>query len=269
MRHIKLLSIFVTLVFSGFTNLSLAQNIGVHPTTLEFALTSNQSETQVINLSNGSAKKVQFKLYLNDWIRDSAGGHVYYDANTQPRSCAKWITLSKDFVELEPGQSTTVNIKMQVPDNPDAIKEMKWSMLFVETVEEQNAQASKGAQATVNNLLRVGVHIYQTPPSLTKKQMKVYSLTPVPNANNTYQIYCQNIGDIMLDCKAYIELSSMADGKKIKLDAVEFPVFPDQKRYIIFQLPANLPKGKYSALAVVDAGEDLSLEAVETNIEVK
>jgi len=269
MTNKKLLFSAVLVIIACFFNRVIAQNLGVHPTTLEFTLTNSQSETQVINLSNGSTKKVQFKLYMNDWNRDSLGGHIYYEPNTQASSCSPWITLSRNFVELEPGASTTVNVKMQVPDAADATSKMKWSMLFIETVQEQNAQANKGSAATVNNLLRVGVHIYQTPPSLTKKQMKVISLSPIPNATNLYQVYCQNVGDIMLECKAYIELTSLADGKKIKLDAVEFPTFPAQKRYVIFQLPLNLPKGKYSALAVIDAGEDLSLEAVETNIEIK
>jgi len=34
-------------------------------------------------------------------------------------------------------------------------------------------------------------------------------------------------------------------------------------------MPKDLPKGKYSALAVLDAGEDVALEAVESEIEIK
>lgn len=269
MRHIKFAFLLSLLLLVCFSVRSSAQNLGVHPTTLEFNLANGQSETQVINISNGSDKKVQFKLYLNDWIRDTLGGHAYYEPNTQPRSCSRWVTLSKNFVELEPGQFTTVNVKLQIPDSPAATSEMKWSMLFIETVEEQVNNGNKAAAATVKNLLRIGVHIYQTPPNLTKKQMKVYEIKPVPNAKNTYQLVCQNIGDIMLECKSYLELSAMSDGKKIKLDPVEFPTFPSQKRYVTFQLPANIAKGKYSVLGVVDSGEDMSLEAVETTIDVE
>ena len=269
MRHTRTTFLLSLLLLVCFSVHSKAQNLGVHPTTLEFNLINGQSETQVINISNGSDKKVQFKLYLNDWIRDSVGGHAYFEPNTQPRSCSRWVTLSKNFVELEPGQFTTVNVKLQLPDSPAVTNQMKWSMLFIETVEEQVNNGNKGAAATVKNLLRIGVHIYQTPPTLTKKQMKVYEIKPVPNAKNTYQVVCQNVGDMMLECKSYIELSSMADGKKTKLEPVEFPVFPGQKRYVTFQLPANIAKGKYSALGVVDAGEDLSLEAVESTIEVE
>lgn len=246
-----------------------AQNLGVYPTALSFALAKGSSESQVVNITNGSDKKMQFRLYLNDWIRDSIGGHEYYEPNTISRSCSKWITLNKNFVELEPGKSTTITIKLAVPEDPNATNEMKWSMLFVETVEENTSQASKGATAAVQNLLRIGIHIYQTPPSLSDKQIKAFDLTPVAGQEKKYQLLCQNTGNVMIQCKSYLELASMADGQKIKLDPVDFPMFPQQKRYVMFELPANIQKGKYSALAVLDGGEDISLEAVESVVEIK
>jgi len=269
MTRTHLLIVFSALLLAVSFNKTNAQNLGVQPTTLDFALSSSQSETQVIHLSNASGKKAQFKLYINDWMRDSTGGHTYYEANSLPRSCARWITLSKNFIEIEPGQSTSVNVKLQLPDSPSASTEMKWAMLFVETVEEQDNSTTKGTAATVKNLLRVGVHIYQTPPTLTKKQIAVYAIKKVPTATNTYQVYCQNTGDLMLECKSYLKLTSVTDGKEYKLDDVEFPMFPGQYRYVTFQLPANLPKGKYSALGFLDAGEEIPLEAKESTIEIK
>ena len=248
---------------------AIAQNLGIHPTTLEFRLSGGQTESQVVHLSNGSDKKVQFRLYLNDWYRDTVGGHAYFRPDTLPQSCSKWVTLDKTFVEVEPGKSADVNVKLQLPEDPNATNEMKWSMLFIETVEEQSAAAAKGAQAAVRNLLRMGVHIYQTPPTVTGKQIKVYDLTQVPNEPNAYQVLCQNTGKVMVECSSYIELASLADGKKTKLAPVEYPLFPAQRRYVRFTIPSDLPKGKYSALAVVDAGEDVSLEAVESTIEIK
>lgn len=262
--------IVFALLFFVFASLTVsAQNLGAYPTTLDFKLAGGQGESQVVNISNGSAKKVQFRLYLNDWIRDSIGGHAYYRADTLPRSCAKWVSLSTNFVELEPGQVKQVTVKLQMPDDPNAVKEMKWAMLFIETVEEANAAKNSSTQASVRNLLRIGVHIYQTPPTLSNREIKVLDLKPSAEGANTYNLVCKNTGDIMLECKSYLELSSLADGTKTKLEAVEFPIFPDQRRLVTFELPKNLAKGKYSALAVVDGGEDMSLEAVESQVEVK
>lgn len=246
-----------------------AQNLGVYPTALSFALSRGNSESQVVNITNGSDKKMQFRLYLNDWIRDTIGGHEYYEPSTHPRSCSRWVTLNKNFVELEPGKSAQITIKLSIPDSTGVTDEMKWSMLFVETVEENTAQASKNATAAVQNLLRIGIHIYQTPPNLTDKQIKAYDIKPVAGEDKKYQLVCQNTGNIMIQCKSYLELDPMGGGQKIKLDPIDFPMFPQQKRYVTFELPANIQKGKYSALAVLDGGEDISLEAVESVVEIK
>jgi P pilus assembly chaperone PapD len=265
----KLFSLAVFLLCISIAAQVSAQNLGVYPTALSFQLTKGNSESQVVNITNGSDKKMQFRLYLNDWIRDTLGGHEYYEPATIDRSCSKWITLNKNFVELEPGKSAQVTIKMNIPDEAGADAEMKWSMLFVETVEENTAQAAKNATAAVQNLLRIGIHIYQTPPTLTDKQIKAYDLKPLAGQDKKYQLFCQNTGNVMIQCKSYLELASMADGQKVKLEPIDFPMFPQQKRYVTFELPANIQKGKYSALAVLDGGEDISLEAVESVVEVK
>jgi len=268
MVRIKLF--FLTfLLFTGFSLRCYAQNVGAHPTIIDFSLGAGQTESQVINLTNGSDQKVQFKMYMNDWMRDSSGGHLYFDPNTQPRSCSRWITLDKNFVELEPHQSSTISVKMTVPDSASAVSEMKWAMLFVETVEEQKNSDAKKAQAMVRNLLRIGIHIYQTPPTLTKKEIKAVKVEAVPENSKQYRLICKNTGQLMLQCKSHLELTNVKDGNRIKLDEVEFPAFPDQTRYVIFDLPANIVKGKYAVLAVVDVGEDVPLEAIESEIEIK
>jgi hypothetical protein len=241
MRQIHILFLFV---LAGFISIkSSAQNLGIHPTTLEYKLEKGQNESQVIHMTNGSDKKIQFRLYLNDWLRDSTGGHAYFRADTLHHSCSRWVTIDKSFVEVQPGKSEDVTVKLSMPDSINAVDEMKWSMLFIETVEEQNQAASKGAQAAVRNLLRMGVHIYQTPPSVRKKEIKVIDLTKVANEANQYQVLCENTGDVMLDCSSYMKLNNMADGKEIKLDPVDYPLFPDQRRYVKFELPKDLPKG--------------------------
>lgn len=245
-----------------------AQNLGVYPTTINFNLANGQSEAQTITISNGSSKKVQFRTYLNDWIRDTVGGHAYYDPGTLKNSCSKWVSVDKNFIELEPGETAQLTVQIRVPDAPDATSGMKWSMLFIETVQEQLTSDDTKASASVRNLLRIGVHIYQTPPGVSEKSIMAVDLKPIPDVKNVYNFLCQNTGDVMLECKAYLQLTSLASGEETKLDFVEFPMFPGQRRYVTFELPKNMPEGKYNVLGVLDAGDDIPLEAVETDIEI-
>ncbi len=258
--------LFVIVIILGIPSNVFGQNIGIFPSILDFHVAPNQSETQNINLSNSSNQKLQFRLYLNDWLRDTTGGHEYMEPNTISRSCAKWVSLSKSFVELEPGQSTQVGVKLQVPDS---VKEMKWAMLFVETVQEKKDDKSKAAKTSINNIMRIGVHIYETPPGLTQKQVKVEDFKLLDPKNRIYRLICKNTGEVMLTCNAYLELASLATSKRTKVEVPEFPMFPQQTRYVDFKLPADLAKGKYSSLAVIDAGEDMAPEAAEQTIEIK
>jgi hypothetical protein len=270
MKQFKLFLASLVIFFTTANLTTFAQpNLGVYPTILEYHLANGQSESKAIHLTNNSPDTVQFRLYINDWYRDTMGGHAYFRADTLPQSCAKWMTTDKNFIQLETGKSTDVTVKLSLPDDGSATDKMRWAMLFIETVEEKKNIKEKGTQAAVRNVLRIGVHVYQTPPTITEKSIKVIDLTPVPKTTNTYQLLCQNTGKVMVDCKSYLVLNSMADGKETKLEPVEFPMFPEQRRYVVFELPKDFPKGKYSVQGVLDGGEDISLEAVENVIDVK
>jgi hypothetical protein len=78
-----------------------------------------------------------------------------------------------------------------------------------------------------------------------------------------------NTGEIQIQCKATLTLTNTSTGEEIKLDRVEFPMFPEGKRVVRFAIPEKTPKGKYSALAILDIGEDKELQAIEKTIEIK
>jgi hypothetical protein len=45
-------------------------------------------------------------------------------------------------------------------------------------------------------------------------------------------------------------------------------MFPEQVRYIDFSLPQQLAKGKYTLTGIIDAGNDVPLEAGQLTIEI-
>lgn len=254
-----------------FALTSSAQRISIQPSILEYRLAAGGSQTQAVTVTNLSDKKLVFQAYLADWLRDSSGGHQYFRPDTLSRSCASWVSLNKTLLELEPNASQEILVQMQTPADAAKLNEMKWAMLFLQSVEEQDAaaRAAKQMQTQVKEILRVGIHIYQTPPSVNEYKAKAVSLVPLPAEKNAYEFVLKNTGGAMLQCKAYMELTNVADGKSYTTEKTEFPVFPDGMRKVKLTLPAELPKGKYSALAILDPGSDLPLEAVEKAVEVK
>jgi P pilus assembly chaperone PapD len=248
---------------------SKAQQFAIQPGTISFNVDPGKTQTQVVRITNASNKKLAFQAYLNDWLRDTTGGHSYFRPDTLKRSCANWVTLSRNFVEVQPNQTEEILVTLNGPSDPALFEQAKWAMLFVQSVEEQEtAKSTKDLKTQVKETIRVGIHLYQTPNTLTKTAAQALSLRPAKD-KGTYEFVVANAGDIMLQCKATLTLTNTQNGEEIKLDRVEFPMFPEGKRVVRFAIPEKLAKGKYSALAVLDIGEDQELQAIEKSIEIK
>jgi len=248
------------------------QQVGIQPATLDFHLSPGRTEAQVVKITNLSSQKMVFQLSLADWLRDSTGAHQYFRADTLPHSCASWVKLEKNSIEILPGRSEDILIRLQGPSDAQAFQQMKWAMLFLQSAPEQDntAHKNKETETKIQQLLRVGIHIYQTPPSVTNSgAARAVALREAPDEKNAYDFSMINTGGTMLQCKVHLELTSIETGREIRSDIIEFPVFPEGKRVIRLKIPAATSSGKYSALAVLDIGEESSLEAIEKNIEVK
>lgn len=251
--------------------LACSQNISFQPSILDFHVPAGASQSQVVKVSNYSNKKMIFQAYLGDWYRDSSGGHRYFRPDTLSRSCARWIKLNRNTVEIDSGKTEEIIVQMQPPADMKEVNEMKWSMLFLQTNPEQQGAAEKGKNVStqVKEILRVGIHIYETPPNVSRKLAKADTLMKIDTIRNAYDFKIRNIGEVMIQCKANMELTDINTGQQYKLEQSEFPMFPDAKRTVRFTVPATVPKGKYSALAILDYGEDAALEAVTKEIEVQ
>ncbi|MDB5230024.1 MAG: hypothetical protein JWN76_829 [Chitinophagaceae bacterium] len=266
----RLLQVLASLLFwAPFTGST--QNISFQPSILDFHVPAGSSQSQVVRVSNYSNKKMIFQAYLGDWYRDSSGGHHYFRPDTLDRSCAKWIKLNRNTIEIDSGKTEEIIVQMQPPADMKEVNQMKWSMLFLQTNPEQQGAAEKGKNVStqVKEILRVGIHVYETPPNVIRKLAKADTLVKIDTVKNAYDFKIRNIGDVMIQCKANMELTDINTGQQYKLEQSEFPMFPDAKRSVRFAIPATVPKGKYSALAILDYGEDAALEAVTKEIEVQ
>ena len=254
------------------------KKIVVTPTIVYFNTEAGRPETRTISVMNNTDKPYQFRLLMKDWERDSLGRHRYFLAGAHSRSCARWLTADKTFLEVRPGEVGRVNITMTIPDTVELSErgdtvnsnEMKWTMVLLETMTEKSVAQKHGKVTTkIGQAATIGVHIYQTPPALQNvKEVRMLSLKKL-NDDRHYRIIAQNKGEAHLRCFFSIELMSQETGEKITLEEKAAPLFPLQERYVDFELPQNLAKGKYTMVAIVDAKDDeVPLEAAELEIEI-
>lgn len=249
-----------------------AKGMIVLPSIVSFNLSNGQSASREITLTNRLPEKKQFKIYLGDWERDSMGDHKYTPPNSISRSCARWLSVSRDIIELDPDSSAIITVRMQLPDSAEAIQEMKWTMVFIQLVNEEKAHKTEKdiTQQVIYNF-RVGVHVYQTPPNLKRVYLSMLSFKNIVNKKDSmlYQIACLNDGTQQLKVKCNFELTNLSTGEKTKLPQQDFPMFPGQKRLVNYLLPTGLKPGKYSILATADGGDDMPLQASQAEVDIQ
>ncbi|MGR3810640.1 hypothetical protein [Jiulongibacter sp. NS-SX5] len=265
----KLLYLFCLIIFC---NSSFAQILSVNPVKLSFDLGSpNSTQTQVINITNNSDTNQALEVLTGDWIRNEDGGHSYYSPGTKPYSCANWISTNTNFLNIPPGETERIIVTLQAPENSEDLEKMKWGMLYLQgsKIRENVQDLNTNLQTKVNEVMRFGIHVYQTPPHLTQLSASVEGLEVNPKNAGVYNLQVFNTGSVMTQVKTFLELTNVETGQEYKGEEKECPIFPAGKRVVPLPLPKDLPKGQYSMLAILDYGDPNSLEAIEKIITIE
>lgn len=255
----------VIVLLPTYISVSAQSGIAAAPMQLTFDAGPGATQTQKITLSNPSAGTITMAAGLSDWYRDSTGSIIYAPASSLPASCSGWLEIfpASQFV-LEPGELKEVTVVINMPVN--APKESTNSMLTFTQLNKQKAISQQGI--VINLAVRLGVQIYNVPPGVHKKEIDIDQFTDTlfREANTVEkQLYLKlrNSGEISTQGKASIELTHMGTGAKTALPAVPFYTLPGAIRQIRIQLSKDLPPGKYSAVALIDYGEDQELRIGE------
>lgn len=244
--------------------------ISVGPSIVRFNAAPGKAELKTISIKNNLNKPVAFKLYIRDWLRDSVGGHEYYKADTLSQSCANMVSIEPaSYLKVDSGKIGKIVMRMKPPVTAKNT-EMKWAMLFIESLPDETLakDKKKALQMQINTTARIGVHIYQTPPGAVTKAVDQVKLATDSVQKGFVYLYMKNVGQVMLDCKAHLELTHLSTAEETITKEVTFPVFPDGFRKAKLDLPKNIKPGNYSLLAILDYGVDVPLEAVQQNITI-
>jgi hypothetical protein len=238
------------------------------PAKVGFNLDKGESASQAITIQNTLDDTMRINFSFVDWERDSTGQHKHYYKPGFTHSCQSWVSFDRSYVEVAPGQTEVITVTMKIPDSASAIEEMKWAMLLATPMDNTVMTKGKNYTTGVRKTSSLGIHLYQTPPSITKKEVKMISFTEL--TDKSYRITSENTGGLQTSTLYSIELTSLSTGERTKLGPNEAPLFPGQRRVMDFKLPETIAKGKYTAVAIVDVSDDeVALEVAEKEIEVK
>lgn len=249
---------------------SNGQKISVSPTRLYFDLAPGKFQTKKVRIQNNSNKKLQFEMTFGDFHPDVGGKLTFADDAVY--SCKEWLTATPSFLELEPGQGEDVNVLLQVPDGEENAL-VKWSMMFAKVVEERgNLDPDKnGFNARLNETVRFGVYIFQTPPNISFSRGEIISFESDKDSILPSEIVMtvKNVGETILYCNTYLEFTNLNTGDEQRIEAKKFTLLPNGNiRKVNVPVPVNLDKGQYSVLGILDFGDKTEILAAELDLTV-
>lgn len=248
-----------------------APMISIGPVVFDFELSRGQTKSQFIYIVNRKDKGYTFHLTIEDFSYDSVNSMVVSPLGTNPNSCGQWISFDKNFVEVGPNSTAKVLMTMSVPDDPEAEKQMKWAIVKVKTSTDNTYEAQGGKDKKIKLAIQpnagVVIKVHQRPPGAVK-DIKMVSFAKLNDS--TARIGCENTGKTSVECKVSVELTGTDTDYKETFQREGLHILPGTKRLVDIKLPrTDVPKGKYNAIAIIDAGDDdVPLEASQTTFEI-
>jgi len=249
----------------------LAQgSLAASPARLFFTAAAGQTVVQTVRLSNSGSTPMILKASLRDWERDSLGTKVYHPAGTLTNSNTGWLKLSSDIVELAPGQEKTVTITMNIPANTSQLQ-VKNSMLFFTQINEQNRQVDnkKQKQMVINIRFEVGIHVYYTPPGLSKKELNFVAFVErgkITTPDGRYKqlaLTIQNTGEVNAEAQLRLEVTDAVTGEEFKFPDRTIAMLPGEKQIVYINVPEKLAGRKLVAVCMLDSGAAVDLKVAE------
>lgn len=237
--------------------------IAVNNGKLFFEGVTGEVLNQTLTVSNPTDDAVQLQIFLGDWKRDSLGIKQYSEPGTLGHSCANWLNINPPVAVIPPQGKINLNIQLSVPETYQITSGVQNAMIFLRQMKPfkpKIAGAEEKLESDIQVLFQVGVHVYYTHPALQKKAIAIQDFQK--KDNHQILLALQNMGEVELTAYTQLELTNLVDGTEIKLfeKPYQLSFMPDDFRYVSIELPETLPKGKFSALAIVDIGMDYDLE---------
>jgi hypothetical protein len=243
--------------------------VAVSPSHVNFNLKPGETKTYEVKVTNETLVRRSFSVTVKDFDADNAGKTSFMDGGKSKYGMSNWLNISPTFFELKPGAVQKVSVTLSVPDSSSSNR-AAWSIMLIEERKQReeldNNPNDKKISLGVIPSFAFGVYLYQNPPTVANNKVEIKNFTIQKSAETSQrkvELTLQNVGDGIATCISYIELTNQSTGKQQKLLVKRFVVLPGNTRNYVYALPANLEKGKYSAVGVLDYGSKDVVEAAE------
>ena len=258
-----ILLIVVTTILAPGLLFSAEVSISVSPIRVEHLVKQSEKGTDTISVTNDGTAPARLKVSIEDWALTREGNPMFMKVGKNPYSCADWIRINPVDFRINPGQTREVRYTVAVPER---VEEAGYRVAIIfETVpdvtpgEKAKRVYLKGRIATIVYEV-VGKPVPQGHANSLKADLKKEGMDCI--------LVLQNTGKVHFRTKGSITVKDSNGSKAFEVELPDVPVLPESEREIKVSYDKSIPKGKYTATAVVDIGRK-ELIGAETSFDIE
>lgn len=252
------------------------EGVAVTPSSVRLFLRPGETITKEIKVTNKTKRAYSFSVAFNDFNMGENGKPQNMDSAFHKFSLSKWAVASPMFFEVQPGQVQKVQLTITIPADESG-KVAAWTIMSIDQVakREQVVTASSDAKSVALGVIPsfgFGIYVYQNPPDAGVPKLEIDKFEKTTDGKDKEKrllLHVKSEGNAIGFCHSYIELTNTSTGELIKLPVRHFTILPGFERAIYFSLPAQLSKGKYSVMAVIDYGSKEDIKAAELELQIE
>jgi hypothetical protein len=259
MKHV--LAILVGVAgFLGCVAGAQGKALSLSPLTVEATADAGRDYTSTyklwLTMEPGEAPSPEhIKIHVGDWDETPDGKMLFEKAGTCPNSCASWLTINPDEVDLEPGAPLEVRYTVSVPaGTPNGTY---WAIVYNQT---QALPAPGNKVMGISGALGMVVYITVGPRDCRGK------LTAFHADANGIALGVEDLGSTHLRVGGKIEIQD-AQGQvvrefEIKDGGVVLPTGERTRNFqVAYPKDLSLPPGRYTVTGFIDYHGDKILGA--------
>jgi hypothetical protein len=233
------------------------------------------SLARAIAVRNESDSTQQVRITMKDWFRDSTGMNVFVDYGTHQASCTDRLTVFPLTLQLPPRATEFVRLSYRSRGETD---EGCWSIVLIEPVRPPITVA--GAQATAELTILNGVKVYVHRAEERQSGEVIYAdvetyfeaVQPGNPRSDSLRVRdiavrYENTGTSHLIVNSIVEIRDETTQIVRRIEGPTGYITPAAFRDFVVRVPADLPRGRYAAIILLDSGDD-EVQAAQVDFEI-
>lgn len=233
----------------------------IDPSRIELVIAAGRQKGAMITIDNSqSDEPVHIKVYLQDITYLASGDYDFLPPGSTAWSCAKWITVMPEELDIPPGRKENVRLSVALP--PEAHGGY-YAIAFFE---------SSPSYTTIDGLginFRIGALVDITVKNTEERKARLTNLAF--NEPQQIEVSIFNEGNLLIRPKGRIRILDAQGKKRVKqlnFNPQAQSILPDTLRKFYVELDEPLANGQYQLRAEIDYGTKYLLIG-ERSIEVK